>query len=282
MIKDITIDNIDFLFDLIPPELIDSLGREYYHGIYSCENDKEDEPTGALIWSLENMSDPDKMRSEIVFFEAYDTDTCEELMLQYNSFIRGEGIKNTYFELSEVGDDMREVLEAAGFTLTMQESSKVRMSLREIMRRKSGDRKIPDYIVPITEVPLTEFRKCIGECVKKKNTGSIEDIVLLPPVWFEPRLSCAVYKDGTVTGMYLVHKTTSALIEPQLLYVTGPDSKMEIVHMLNYTIQNAMDIYPSDCEIQFSRRDERTAVLVSYVLPDYKGKMIIAGIRNEI
>ena len=280
MVKDITLDNIDFLFDLIPPEFIDSLGREYYHGIYSCK--KEDEPTGALIWRLENMSDPDKRRSEIIFFEASDTDTCEELILQYNSGVRGEGIKDTYFELSEVNDDMRSVLEAAGFTLTMQESSKVRMSLREIMRRKSGDRKVPDYIVPITEVPLSEFRKCIGECVKKKNTGTIEDVVFLPPVWYEPRLSCAAYKDGTVTGMYLVHKTTSALIEPQLLYATGPDSKMEIVHMLNYTVQNALEIYPSDCEIQFSRRDEKTATLVAYTLPDYKGRMVIAGTRNEI
>ena len=58
MVKDITLDNIDFLFDLIPPEFIDSLGREYYHGIYSCK--KEDEPTGALIWRLENMSEPDR------------------------------------------------------------------------------------------------------------------------------------------------------------------------------------------------------------------------------
>lgn len=280
MVKDITIDNIDFLFDLIPPEIIDSLGREYYHGIYSYK--KENEPTGALIWKLENMSEPDKRSSEIVFFEAFDTDTCEDLLLQYNSHIRGEGIKSTYFELNELSDDSRGIFEAAGFNLSMQESSEVCITLREIMSRYFIERKIPEHIVPITEVPLPELRKCIDECVKKKNTGSIEDIVLLPPVWFEPRLSCAAYKDGKLMGIYLVHKPSSTVIEPQLLYITEQDSKKEVVYMLYYMVNTALDIYPSDNVILFSRRDERMATLVSRVMPDYKSRTIIAGIRNEI
>lgn len=279
MIVDIAIDNIDNCISLIDPDVVDNLGREYFYGVYSENQDGE--CCGVMVWELRNQKNPDRSSSRIVYFNAVDTLAAEELLRAYDQAISARPVRMSDFEFREFNDRYQSVFRSDGFELREQEGSDVYLTLAELSALKFTKKKVPNYIVPISDLTLLEFKKGISNCIFSGNTGLLEDLTMLPPSWYDQDISCAVRTDDKITGLFLIHCTSGGIFIPQLLFASGVDSRKDLLHMLSYSIKSAADTYPLDATVLIRRHDDKSRALVSYLFPNVKGNMVTAGLRRE-
>lgn len=279
MINEITIDNIDKCINLLDPDIVDNLGREYFHGLF--HEDDEEKCDGVIIWEIKNVKHPDDCYAEIAYFNVKDSRKAGIMLTAFSTVSTGYNIKRSVFEFKDLAPDLEQMFSSSGFKLSRRESRDLHLSLRELTELKFAKKKVPPYIVPISELSLLEFKKGISNCIFGGSNGLLEDLTTLPPSWYDRDISCAVRTDDKITGLFLIHRTSGNVFIPQLLFASGVDSQKDLLHMLSFSIKAASNMYSPDTQILIRRHDDKSQALTAYLFPNAKGYTITAGERRE-
>ncbi len=267
--------------DLLGEDIAENIERDYYNGILSC-GDSEELPNGGIVWQICDAESDEETSSEIDYFNAPDEETAKNLLKKYTGKIADDEVRVSYFELQELTSELKEVLAENGFSVSERESRNLRVTVRDALDCKiPNTKKDPHKLVPLRDAQPIQFRQGITNCLFSGMNGLYDDLALLPKEWYEQDLSCCAILNNKVTGLFLVHKYPSGLLAPVLLFGSGADAKMAILHMLGFFVGAASKKYPPHTGIVIRCKTERTDKLVKYLFPKKRGEMVIAGERSE-
>ena len=141
--------------------------------------------------------------------------------------------------------------------------------------------KIPEHILPLSGLMVRKFRNGIVDCIIKSKRTLLSDLSMLPMNWYDQEISCYTECDDRVNGFLLVHVTPSKRLRVELFSATGPDSRIDLLNMLRFSLRAAGERYGPETEVVLIRRDEAAKKLIGYLFPGRKGRRIFTGKREE-
>ena len=65
------------------------------------------------------------------------------------------------------------------------------------------------------------------------------------------------------------------------LFALEPDARVNLIYMIRYAINMAVEKYPEDTRVVLRRHNEMTRALVEKLFPGKKGETVLAGERRE-
>ncbi|MCR5402332.1 MAG: hypothetical protein K6E91_00720 [Butyrivibrio sp.] len=261
-------------------DIATDMEREYYSGLSSC--DEDDNPEGAIVWRLAGVDLIEEAESEIVFFDATDKETARDLLDEYGQKAEENEVKRSFFELSEISEELIEILKESGFTIEKREGQDIYATLSEAAANRAlMPKKAPRYVVPLSDLDDLQFRQGITNCVFSGVTGLNEDIALLAKEWYEEDASCAYVLGDKATGLFLVHALSDGTLMPVLLFAAGIDARKNMLELIRYSVLAAARKYEGSTRILIRRHDEKTRKLSAYLFPGRTGEMVLSGERTE-
>ena len=273
-------DNIDEYLAWVDEDNAEDMSRAYYRGI-AYHDDESDDFVAALIWQLKSVESTYDTEAELEWFYCVEPEHLNLALKEYKKRAKLDDVTRTYFENTELNDEMCKVLKKRGFKLSEVESREVRVSVRELSELSIVGKKVPQYVQSIGSILESEFNQGMARIIFKKNVGALEDMCYLPKEWYDQNVSCCVKTDGKVNGLLLVHTYPSGIITPVLFYATGPDYKYNLAYMLRFSIQAAIAHYRESTTVLIRRRTGETKNLFKKLFPKKTGEMAVAGERTE-
>ncbi len=278
-IIDITEDNIDEYTGYIDPDMEENIGRDYFRGLLVLD-EKDEQPVAALIWEYINLEEEDEdTESRIVWIRMDNKAAGEILMDAYTRETANEDVKRSFYKLPVKLKNEFSLLENAGFSAKETENTVINVTLSELSKLPMVKGSAPEYIMPINEVAISQFRKGIAKCAADKRKGILDDLEFLPMNWFDMDVSCCVNINDKVSGFLLVNKTASEKIIVDLFFAYEPDAGSNLLHMMNYSVNTALAKYPGDTIVKLHIHNEMSTALVKKLFPNKKGKPCMVGER---
>ena len=276
----ITEDNIDEYEDVIDADAAENIGREYFRGI-AIQKDEDSEPEATLIWEYKNLEEDTDTEAEITWCSIKNQKIGKELFDAYTAEIEDCETARSFYELPCGEELLKKTISGAGFTAEEVESRDVIVTVGELATNPIVKRKTPPYITGIGELMVRQFRKGITNCVFHGRRGLLEDLEFLPMSWYDEDVSCCVQTDGKVNGFLLVNKTANGDLVVDFLFALEPDARVNLVHMIRYAINAAVEKYPEDTKVILRRHNEMTRALIEKLFPGKTGETVLAGERRE-
>lgn len=277
---EISEENLDDFMPLLGEDISDDVRRVYYHAFGVLDDD--DEALGAFVYEILNSESEEDTRSRISFAKSDDTTTLEEMVQYYkeNSVKEGE-ILESFCELDD--EVSAKAFAKDGFSFKKRESENITISLKDleatVLAKKA---KIPDYVGSIESLTVLQFRDAVKQILFKGHKGILEDVAFLPKNWFDNSISAYVTSGGMICGLFLVRKSPSGMLVPVLYFAYGPESRMHLLHMLRFTAQKALELYPGNTKVMILRRSDAIKALAGKLLPGKSGEEIFFGTRKEV
>ena len=275
-IRKITDDNIEEYEDFIDEDVVQSIGREFYRSI-AIHEDSVKEPVAAVVWELKDYEEDTETSSELEWLYVKDAKVGAMLMEEYGNEIAEDDVKKSFFEFESLDDHASETITKAGFSVNKAESRDLIVTIEDLDNLGISKKKTPPYITCINDLMVRQFRKGITNCLFHGRKGILEDLAFLPMSWYDPDISCCVQTDEKVNGFLLVHKRASGPLVVDLLFALEPDAKMNLLHMIRYSINAAVQKYPPDTKVVLRRHNEMTKALISKLFPGRKGETVVKG-----
>jgi hypothetical protein len=278
---EISEDNLEEFEDLLGEDMIEDMDRMFYRGYGT--RDADGNINGAMIYEVKGLDDDDKdTSSQILFIKAEDEEAYAGLHEIYKEDgVKEDEITDTFYEFEDEG--MASSCEKEGFTKGSKESDIVRITLSDASKFDfiNKFKKIPDYIVSLSELSVSQFRAAIKNCEFNGQHGILEDLSYLPMGWFDGDLSSCTITDGEVNGVFLIRRTPSGVIIPVLLFATGTDSVKNLALMIAHSVKEAEELFDPDITIEIHRTRKASAALIKKLIPDIKGEVAFFGERIE-
>jgi hypothetical protein len=278
---EISEDNLEEFEDLLGEDMIEDMDRMFYRGYGT--RDADGNINGAMIYEVKGLDDDDKdTSSQILFIKAEDEEAYAGLHEIYKEDgVKEDEITDTFYEFEDEG--MASSCEKEGFTKGSKESDIVRITLSDASKFDfiNKIKKIPDYIVSLSELSVSQFRAAIKNCEFNGQHGILEDLSYLPMGWFDGDLSSCTITDGEVNGVFLIRRTPSGVIIPVLLFATGTDSVKNLALMIAHSVKEAEELFDPDITIEIHRTRKASAALIKKLIPDIKGEVAFFGERIE-
>ena len=278
---EISDDNLDEFIDLLGEDLTDDMNREFYRGYGTRDDDGN--INGAMVYEVLGLDDDDKdTKSRMLYFKAESDEASAEL----DKIYREEGVDDDEITESiyEFEDEvMADVCEKQGYSKDAKESEIVRIRLSDALKFDFVNKikNLPDYIIKLEKLSVTEYRAGVKNCVFNGQTGILEDFSSLTMSWFDTEVSSCTITDDDVNGFFLVRATPSGVLMPVLLYAYGPDYVKNLALMIAHSVKAAEKKYPPDTEIVIYRRKKPSAALLQKLMPSAKGGSAFFGERME-
>ena len=277
IIKEITEDNAHFYNSVIPPEYIYEVGREYIRGLVG-EGTGPDDVLAAIMWELKNVEDLERVtEAEITWFYASDAMLGEELLKAFEDSTMKSGVKRSYFEFANLNSQEKTALQAYSFSLKNTESRSLYVTVKELSNVKLPRHRAGANIVPVSEISQRQYKAGIMNCVYQRRYGLLDDLPFLPKSRFDPNISCCCLMDGDVTGFLLVHQLGSGIHIPELFFATEPDASINLLSMLRFSIDAAVNTLDLHEMIQIKRVDDAIMQLSAKLFPAKKGNTVFCG-----
>lgn len=276
-IVEINESNTDVFEDMMGPDLTADLEREFFRGLGALSEDGK--PVGCLVYELKNKEEDVETKSEIMLITADDESIREELMDTYKASVRVEEVTESYYEMTDL--EWGEFFQKAGFTNDQIEGSDIVITVGEFIESPVMKGRIPEHIGSIGSLVLRRFRKGITRFLFAGKKGLLEDLAYLPINWFDTEVSSYSEADGKVDGFLLVRHTPSGSLDVKLFIAAGPDSIINLVSMLRYSVRKASELYPPDTKIVMKRHNNETRAFTKKLFPNAKGAPAIKGERAE-
>lgn len=274
----ITEDNLETYRALIPEDVAENIGREYYRGVALGEGD----PEAALIWEIKNADEEDKeTTSEVVWAYRRSADEGGDLFAAYSKEAGYEEVVRTWFELPGEDRELQDFFEDAGFSTKLREGRDVIVSVGDLSELSIARGKVPSYVMGLGELMVRQYRRGIMDCLIHRGKGIHEDLAQLPMGFFDQEISSCVMMDDKVDGFLLVHVLPSGAILISFLCSLGPDSRINMAMMMRRSIQMAAKQYPANTRVILRRHDEASEKLAAKLFPKKKGETVLGGERME-
>ncbi|MBQ8945849.1 MAG: hypothetical protein IJ058_03450 [Lachnospiraceae bacterium] len=271
--------NLDNFLQILGEDLTDDLKRIYYRGIGVTDNDGN--AIGALVCELVNSDSDDDKSSRIGFLKSGSKEIFDALHGYYqNNTVAEEEISDSCFELTDAAET--KALSGVGFSCEKKESETVVITLGELADSKLAKvKKTPSHIGSIESLSILQYRDTVKQILFMGHNGVMEDIAYLPMNWFDGRVSSCVISGDLVTGLFLIRRTPSGVLIPALYSAFGLDSKKNLLYMLEYSLQKALQEYPSDTRVMIMRKNAYIRALTDKLIPGQQGIEVFCGTRKE-
>ncbi|MBQ9549744.1 MAG: hypothetical protein IJU87_02930 [Lachnospiraceae bacterium] len=177
---------------------------------------------------------------------------------------------------------MAETLKGYGFSMGKKTDECLSITLGEIAETELGKKKkLPEHIGNIGDLSVLQFRDAVKQIMFKGHMGILEDIPYLPKSWFDNSISACVCSGGRIPGLFLIRKTPSGILIPVLFFAYGPESNKDLLYMIRYSVQKALELYPPRRQIG-SRNSKPFSLLYFFVSifsnpPKFPEKVHIRG-----
>ncbi len=276
--------NIHKYKEIVGKDRAEDISRYFFRGI-ACfddpDDDSEESLKAAMIWELKSAESDEDTASEITWVYDAEPGSLEAALDEYSKRVRDEDVRRSFFELTDIGNNEKDVLSLSGFNLSSAESRDLRICLKEFGELRALRRKAPNYIYNLGSIDSDQFEQGMIKIMFNQNAAALEDMYYLPKEWFDEKVSCCVMTDGCVNGFLLVHRYPSGLIRPVLFYSVGADSNYNLLDMMRYSVHAALAEYPDDTPVLIRRRTKSVSKLTDKLFPGKKGEAVISGKRIE-
>ncbi|MBO6137494.1 MAG: hypothetical protein J6O71_02685 [Lachnospiraceae bacterium] len=278
-IIEISEENLESFGPLLGEDLTEDIKRIYYNGIGVADEDGK--ALGALVYELLNAESEEDTKARICRLKAADKEVLDALTAFYaDSSTKENEVDKSFYELSE--EDEAKTLNGIGFSMEKREGDALDVTLEELSRTSLGKQKIlPEHVGNIEALSVLQFRDAVKQILFKGHRGLIEDIPYLPKSWFDSSVSSCVSSGGMVPGLFLIRRTPSGVLIPVLFFSYGPESKKDLLYMMRYSLQKALQIYPPETVVRIYRRTHSIRAITDNIIPNQKGKEIFWGERDE-
>ena len=272
-------DNLEDFSPFLGKDLTEDLKRIFYNGIGAI--DGKGQAAGAFVYELINCESEEDTKSRICMVKAGDRETADRLRDYYSgTSVKEDGIFESFYKLT--GEAEARSLEEIGFSLEKREDDTLEVSIGELAETTIGKpKKLPDRVTNIERLSVLQFRDAVKKILFKGHNGIVEDISYLPKTWFDNDVSACVSSGGIVSGLFLVRRTPSGVLIPVLFFACGPESNKNLLHMLRYSLKQAIQRYPPETVVRIHRRSTSIKALTDNILPGRAGKEIFFGVRKE-
>ena len=276
---EISEDRRDSFLKILGEDLSEDMKRLYYRGI--GVRDEEGNPVGAMVLELMNADSDEENEGRICFLHSGSQEIFDALQSFYlHNTVEEEEVAETVYELSD--DSEIRALSEAGFSSEKKESESVCVTLGQLSDSKlAKGKKPPGHIRGLGSLSVLQYRSAMKQILFKGHSGVLEDIAYLPMGWFDLEVSSCVVSGDLIPGLFLIRKTPSGMLIPVLFYAYGPESKIDLYRMLEYSVQEAVRLYPPETPIMVIRKNPSIRALTDKLLPGLKGNEIYRGTRKE-
>ncbi len=278
-IMQITDDNKDDFISILGKDVAEDLSRIFFRGLGA--KDDNDEAVGVFVYEIVESETDKDTRSIIWMLKSDNEKTAASLQSVYkNDEVAADGIAESCYELP--GEKEASELEKAGFSKEKKESEYLRVTLSEFSSTAfAKKRKIPDFIRPLSDISVLEYRSAVKAFLARGQKGIADDLPYLPKKWFDGDVSICSTADGKIDGMFLVRATPSGILMPILYYAYGPDYVKNLAFMLCRSIENALEKYPPETQVVICRAKKASRDMMEKILPQAKGEEVFCGSRRE-
>ncbi len=276
----ITDHNLEDYMNYFSPDDVQNLVRPYYRGLVA-ENGEDPDRRAVIVWELKNVEDDKDIVAKIDSVSSNDRELSEKLLTEYKNEVLREGATESVFEIAGLQEEMKQKLREAGFSLAEGEGIDVRVRVDEISKTPFARMQTPEYVQAIGDLSVRQFKRGIANCLFNDKRGICEDLAYLPMEWFDRDISSCVITDERPSGFLLVHRTATGRLLVDLLFLSGGDSRKELLNMIAYTAKAMINKYPGNTEVILRRHNQSVTDLVARLFPGGKGDMVITGNRRE-
>ncbi len=269
-IVEISEENMDRFLALLGEDLSEDVKRVYFGGIGVL--DDADRPLGALIYELLNADSDDDIEGKICFAASEKQEIFETLRNYYaETVVEEEEISKSSYELTEEASAKK--FAESGFSFEKKQSETLRITLGELAGCEiASKKKLPDYVTGIENLSLAHYRDAVKAILFKDHKGVMEDIAYLPMSWFDGSVSSCIISGDKVPGLFLVRRTPSGTLIPALLFAYGPEFKKNLIYLMKYSVQKAIENYPPETNVLIIRKDVGTKALAEKIFPGKSGE----------
>ncbi len=276
---EITEKDLDNFQRLLGEDLTDDLGRIFYRGIGVV--DSEGNPLGAMTCELMNEDSCEENECRIRFLQSKNKEVFDVMHDYFTvNLVMEEGVSQSLYELADQKET--EALSGVGFSREKKESDSLIVTLGQLAESKlAKTRKPPAYIDTLGTLSSLQYRDTLKQILFKGHNGIMEDISYLPKRWFDNGISACVISEERVSGLFLIRKTPSGMLIPALFFANGPGYRRNLFYMLKFTVQKAIQCYPSETPVMIVRQNEHIRALTDWIFPGQKGQEVFCGMRKE-
>lgn len=265
--------------ELMQPDTAENLFRKRSRSLAALN--EEGQAEGILVWMLKDRDKDEGAEAELIDFNGSNEEVLSQLLDEYGERTGDDGVKRSFFERPGMAPEERQSFQSAEFDLEEREGRDIILQVSDLKSMKIGKKKLPDTIKNIGVLQDLQFWQGITNCVLHEKKGLMDDLAVMTKAWYDPEVSSYVMTDGRINGYFLIHRTPSGILMPVLFTAIGPDSRLDLLNMLCYSVNAAVKNYPADTKIVIRRHAEYVNSLVSYLLPGLKGETVWAGSRSE-
>ena len=278
-IIEISEENLEEFGPLLGEDLAEDVKRIYYNGFGVMSEDGK--ALGAFVYELLNSESEEDTRARICRLKAEDKEVSAALEAFYTDTSTKENeIVRSFYELLE--EDEAKALAGIGFSMEKKEGDALDITLGELSATSLGKQKIlPEYVSNIEGLSVLQFRDAVKQILFKGHKGLVEDIPYLPKSWFDNSVSACVSSGGMIPGLFLIRRTPSGILIPVLFFAYGPESKKDLLYMMRYSLNKALQVYPPETVVRIYRRKPSVKAITDNLLPNKQGYEIFCGERKE-
>ncbi len=278
-IIEISEENLEEFSPLLGEDLAEDVKRIYYNGFGVMGEDGK--ALGAFVYELLNSESEEDTRARICRVKAEDKEVSTALETFYTDTSTKENeIVRSFYELLE--EDEAKALAGIGFSMEKKEGDALDITLGELSATSLGKQKIlPEYVSNIEGLSVLQFRDAVKQILFKGHKGLVEDIPYLPKSWFDNSVSACVSSGGMIPGLFLIRRTPSGILIPVLFFAYGPESKKDLLYMMRYSLNKALQVYPPETVVRIYRRKPSVKAITDNLLPNKQGYDIFCGERKE-
>ena len=278
-VVEISDENRESFLPLLGDDLSADLKRVYYGGIGALDGGGQ--PVGAFVYELFDSESEEDTKSRICFLKSDSREITGSMESYYTqNSVREDEVVESFYEL---GDEMdAKAMTEFGFSFDKKEDDTITCTLSDIAKTEFGKkRKLPDHVGNIEDLSVIQFRDAVKDILFKGHEGASEDIPFLPKNWYDNSISACITSGGKIPGLFLVRRTPSGTLIPMLFFCFGPEFQKNLIYMLQYSVQKAIELYPLDTVVKISRINPATKALTDRFLPGRRGADVFFGTRKE-
>ncbi len=272
--------NIAEYREYLTPDIAEMALRAFSHGLIVLDNDI---PSASILWRQQNIMSHDPCESHIISFRAGNEEANDLLFSEYKKHMEDEDVALSVVELTARDHaPEKEALKKAGFKVSLMEDDtiKVKLSALKMLPFFVKITRQP-FIHPLMDMSAKQYNETVRKMLFKNKYGLCEDIAFLPRSYFDEEVSCYCEIQDEIVGVFLVHRTPSGGIKPELMTSWTEDSKKYIPVLITHSLLFAAEIYDPGDMVILDRHNIQSLALVEKFFPDRIGVPIFIGMRAE-
>ena len=260
-------------------DMQEDLKRTFFHGIGAL--DEGGAPVGALVYELKNVETEKDTQSRIRLLKCESDRALTLLLEEYHRAVSDENVAESYYESPD--PYMADRLEANGFSKESAEALDIVVTIADIKKLIATVKvtKLPDYILPLSDIFVQQYRAFIKKCLSKGSFGLVDDLAYLSMGWFEEDISSCSVADDKVDGILLMKKVPSGLLYVLLYISYGPQYQKNLALMMIHTALRIVENYPEDTRIVIRRHNDAVKKITERLFAGSKGEQVYKGERSE-